>query len=145
MNRANDKKLFPGIMAVTMARNDLNQVKMSAKSGIAVSRINNYLKGKYRNIRPSHISSILDAAASNKMERAQLVEAYLMDLMPESAKGLVSIKVDPTDMKAWYLQHNRLPNGFAGLFEELYVLCVSHPKVRARTATWIEITKESLK
>jgi len=145
MNRANFKKMFPSALASVMEHNQVNQVELSKRTGIAVSRVNNYLQGKYRTIRPDHIGRILESVTTAKVERANLTEAYAMDLLPDSAKGLVAIRVDTMDMASWYLQRNRLPSSFAKKFEALYRLCVDHPKARAYTDVWIELLAQSVK
>lgn len=139
------KKTFPGALALAMEHAKILQIEVARQTGIAVSRINNYLQGKYRTIRPDHIDKIIGVVAINKSERARLAEAYVMDLLPDVAKGLVSIKADASDMGSWYLQRNRLPGAFATEFEDLYRLCVDHPTVRVRTSVWIELVKDSTK
>ena len=46
-------QFFSSTLMMVMERNGINQVQLSAATGIAVSRINNYLHGKYRTIRPT--------------------------------------------------------------------------------------------
>ena len=139
------KKLFPGILDAVMQKHGINQVTLSRKTGIAVSRINNYLQAKYRTIKPAHIQAICEAVSDQSSERAELVKIYLLDMMPEELKPFVEIKAlnSPKDHENWFLQRNRLPKDFAGDFESLYKLCVSVQKVRARTAEWIQIMQEA--
>jgi transcriptional regulator with XRE-family HTH domain len=48
-------QFFASVLETLMERNDVNQVQLAAATGIAVSRINNYLHGRYRTIRPDHL------------------------------------------------------------------------------------------
>jgi transcriptional regulator with XRE-family HTH domain len=66
-----------------MEKNQANQVTMSQATGIAVSRINNYLHGKYRTIRPDHLALIANAVGRTAVERGELAKAYVIDLLPE--------------------------------------------------------------
>jgi hypothetical protein len=59
--------------------------------GIAVSRVNNYLHGKYRTIRPDHLGLLVGAAARTPAERLELVRAYLTDLLPGDLQTEVAI------------------------------------------------------
>lgn len=56
----------------------IRAAKIPAATGVAASRINSYVHGKYRTIRPDH-----GAAARTPAERLELVRAYLMHLLPE--------------------------------------------------------------
>jgi DNA-binding Xre family transcriptional regulator len=138
------KKLFPGFLDAVMQKHGVNQVTLSRKTGIAVSRINNYLQAKYRTIKPAHIQAICEAVTDESGERAELVKIYLLDMMPEELKSFIEIKAlnSPKDHESWFLQKNRLPKDFAGEFEALYKLCVSMQKVRTRTSEWIQIMRE---
>jgi len=55
-------QFFNSLLETLMERNGINQVELSAATEIAVSRINNYLHGKYRTIRPEHLGLIAKAA-----------------------------------------------------------------------------------
>ena len=138
------KKLFPGFLDAVMQKHGVNQVTLARKTGIAVSRINNYLQAKYRTIKPAHIQAICEAVTEETGERAELAKIYLLDMMPEELKSFIEIKAlnASKDQENWFLQKNRLPKDFAGEFETLYKLCVSMHKVRARTAEWIQIMRE---
>jgi transcriptional regulator with XRE-family HTH domain len=148
MMKRNTSKLFPGCLEATMQRNRINQVQIAASTGIAVSRINNYLQGKYRTIKPDHIARIIEHVTALTFERAELVKTYLLDLLPTTAKPLLELKPVNShgkEFESWYLQRNRLPGEFAHRFETLYKLCVSQPAVRARTSMWIDMVEETLK
>ena len=82
-------QFFTTTLELLMERNGVNQVTMSAATGIAVSRINNYLHGKYRTIRPDHLAAIAKAAGRNVTERGELVCAYVHDLLPEELHGVI--------------------------------------------------------
>jgi hypothetical protein len=43
-----NKKLFPGLLDAVMQKNGINQVQLHKLTGIAVSRVNNYLQAKLR-------------------------------------------------------------------------------------------------
>jgi DNA-binding Xre family transcriptional regulator len=139
-----NKKLFPGLLDAVMQKNDINQVQLHKLTGIAVSRINNYLQAKYRTIKPAHIQAICEKVTSDNPERAELVKTYLLDLLPDAMKNVIEIKAltSVRDFEDWYLRRNRLPRDFAGEFEDLYKMCVSFPRVRVRTGDWIELMKE---
>jgi transcriptional regulator with XRE-family HTH domain len=139
-----NKKLFPGLLDAVMQKNGINQVQLHKLTGIAVSRINNYLQAKYRTIKPAHIQAICEKVTGDNAERAELVKTYLLDLLPDAMKNVIEIKALTTirDFEDWYLRRNRLPRDFAGEFEDLYKMCVSFPRVRVRTGDWIELMKE---
>ena len=84
-------QLFAAALGALMERNGVNQVEMSAATGIAVSRINNYLHGKYRTIRPDHLGLLAKAAARSPAERLELARAYVMDLLPADLQAEVRV------------------------------------------------------
>jgi transcriptional regulator with XRE-family HTH domain len=84
-------QFFAAALTTLMERNGINQVQLSAATGIAVSRINNYLHGRYRTIRPDHLGLLAKAAARTSAERLGLARAYLMDLLPGDLKAEVTI------------------------------------------------------
>lgn len=139
-----NKKLFPGLLDAVMQKNRINQVQLHRLTGIAVSRINNYLQAKYRTIKPAHIQLICERVTNDNSERAELVKTYLLDLLPDVMKNVIDIKSlsGTRDFEDWYLRRNRLPRDFGHEFEDLYKMCVSYPRVRVRTAEWIHIMKE---
>ena len=138
-------KLFPGALASIMEKNGINQVKLSTATCIAVSRINNYLQGKYRTIKPAHIDAIIASAATTQSARAELVKCYVLDLLPAAGKGLLTLDAadGKKDFEGWYLQKNRLPQPSAANFEQLYIACVSSPQVRERTDVWTQTVLEA--
>jgi transcriptional regulator with XRE-family HTH domain len=119
-------------------------VELSERSGIAVSRVNNYLKGKYRTIRPGHVAAIAEALGGKPVDTAALVQGYLFDLLPEDCRGLVEIRVaGAKETGKWEVPSKGLPKAFASDLQDLYRLCVAHPRVRQRTAEWITIMGET--
>jgi len=64
---------------------------MTAATGIAVSRVNNYLHGKYRTIRPDHLGVLAKGVARTPTVRLELVRAYLLDLLQEDMQAEVRI------------------------------------------------------
>jgi hypothetical protein len=121
----------------------LNQVQLSECTGIAVSRVNNYLRGHYRTIKPVHVGAIA-AAVGGGAAGAVLVEAYLYDLLPPECRGLVEIQHPGLKTgKGWTVPSKGLPKEFAGQWENFYRLCASSATVRQRTVEWIALMKET--
>ncbi len=135
-------KLFSAALDNLMQERGVNQVELSRRTGIAVSRINNYLKGKFRTVKPAHVGAMVEALGGGKAAGV-LVEAYLFDLLPENCRGLVEVKYPgmPTGGK-WTPPSKGLSRDFAGLLRDLYRLCVTSVKVRERTEGWIKIMRE---
>src|SRR5947209_19138627 len=104
------KKFFPGLLDAVMQKRDVNQVELAQKTGIAVSRINNYLQAKYRTIKPAHIAAICESVTDNPAERAELVKIYLLDMLPDTLTGMVEIKslTHAKDFEDWFRRNNRL-------------------------------------
>jgi transcriptional regulator with XRE-family HTH domain len=48
-------KLFSAALDSIMQERGVNQVQLAQRAGLAVSRLNNYLQGKYRTITPAHL------------------------------------------------------------------------------------------
>ena len=86
-------QFFAAALETLMERNGINQVELSAATGIAVSRVNNYLHGRYRTIRPDHLGLMAKAAGRTAAERGGLARAYVEDLLPEELRGLVRLAV----------------------------------------------------
>jgi len=84
---------FSNTLLLLMEKNGVSQTKLSAATGIAVSRINNYLKGKYRTIRPDHLGLIAKVVSRNPEESGELVKAYILDLLPEVLNQAVRIEI----------------------------------------------------
>ena len=132
MKKCISTKLFPGALASAMERSVINQVTLSKASGIAVSRINNYLQGKYRTVKPAHVEALIQHATSDPAVQSELVKMYVLDLLSSFAKSLIVINPatpGTIDSEDWYLQKNRLPLSFRREFEELYKLCCEQPLV----------------
>lgn len=143
MRVATRSRLFTAALENTLQERGINQVELHRRTGIAVSRINNYLKGKYRTIKPAHAGAMAEAFGG-RAAGAMLIEAYLFDLIPEACRGLIEIR--HPDLKAgkrWAVPTKGLPREFASQFEDLYRLCASSAKVRLRTAEWIAIMREA--
>jgi transcriptional regulator with XRE-family HTH domain len=137
--------LFSAALASVMQDRGVNQVQLSQRTGIAVSRLNNYLKGNYRTVTPAHAAAIFEALGGTPMDNAVLIQAYLFDLLPDGCRGLVEIRVPGVREAAgkWEVPSKGLPGEFAAAFRALYVLCVSNVKVRQRTAEWVEMMRET--
>lgn len=135
-------KLLPAALASAMQDRGVNQVQLSQRSGIAVSRVNNYLQGKYRTIKPAHLEAISSGLGGTPADNATLIQAYLYDLLPDDCRGLVDVRVlGAKETGRWEVPSKDLSKAFAGALRDLYVLCVSNVKVRQRTADWIEIMR----
>lgn len=143
MGRDGRTKLFSAALDDLMQERGINQVQLSQVTGIAVSRINNYLKGKFRTVRPGHLEAIVSATGGVRLA-GSLIEAYLLDLLPNSGRRLVEIKYAgmPTGRR-WTLPSAGLGRDFAAQLRALYQLCVIDVKVRERTEEWIKIMGES--
>ena len=70
-------QFFSNTLLLLMERNGINQVQLGAATGIAVSRVNNYLQGKYRTIRPDHLKLIAKAVGRTPEETGELARAYI--------------------------------------------------------------------
>jgi transcriptional regulator with XRE-family HTH domain len=129
-----------------MERNGINQVQMTAATGIAVSRINNYLHGKYRTIRPDHLGKIAKAAARTAVERGELARAYVMDLLPEELQSDLRLEVAGTGGKAAKPaspEKSLLPGAAVAAMNQLLALSVRSPKARSRMQQFAEILQEA--
>jgi DNA-binding Xre family transcriptional regulator len=142
MSIAVRSKLFSAALDNLMQERGANQVELSQRTGIAISRINNYLKGKFRTVKPAHVEAMVEALGGGKAAGA-LIEAYLFDLLPENCRGLVEVKYPgmPTGGR-WTPPSKGLSRDFAGQLRDLYRLCVISVKVRERTEAWIKIMRE---
>jgi transcriptional regulator with XRE-family HTH domain len=136
--------LFSAALASLLQERGFNQVQLHELTGIAISRVNNYLHGVYRTIKPAHVEAISKALCNTPASRAALIQAYLFDLIPEGCRGWVDIRVHGAkETGKWKVPAKGLPEGFADAFRNLYVLCASNPKARQRTAEWIELMRET--
>jgi transcriptional regulator with XRE-family HTH domain len=137
--------LFSAALASVMQDRGVNQVQLSQRTGIAVSRLNNYVHGNYRTVKPTHLQAISEALGSTPADNAALVQAYMFDLLPDGCRGLVEIRVPGVRESAgkWEVPSKGLPGEFAAALRDLYVLCVSSARVRQRTAEWVRIMRET--
>lgn len=137
-------KLFSAVLASLMQERGVNQTQLSQRASLAVSRVNNYLQGKYRNIKPAHLEAISAALGGTPANNAALIQAYLFDLLPDDCRRLVEIGIPGAkETGRWKVPSKGLPKWFATALRDLYVLCVSSVKVRERTAGWVEIMRET--
>ena len=138
------RHLFPAALDSVMQSRSINQVTLSAKAGLAVSRVNNYLQGNYRTIKPAHLAAICKALGSTPGDTASLIQAYAYDLLPENLRGMVDIRVlGAREAGKWEVPSKGLPPAFAAEFADLYKLTVSNSEVRQRTAEWIQLMRET--
>lgn len=122
----------------------INQVRLSERTGIAISRLNNYLQGNYRTLKPGHLASICGVLGTTPSDTAPLIQAYLFDLLPASCRGLIDIRVPGSrETGRWEVPTKGLPPDFAAKFRELYGLCVAHPKVLRRTSEWVALMRDT--
>lgn len=63
-------KFFSSVLASVMQARGVNQVQLSKRSDIAVSRVNNCLQGKYPTVKPAHLQAITAAYSPPKLTRA---------------------------------------------------------------------------
>jgi DNA-binding Xre family transcriptional regulator len=137
-------KLFSTALDSVMQERGVNQVRLSERSEIVISRLNNYLQGKYRTVKPAHLAAISATLGGTPADNAALVQAYLFDLLPENCRGLVEIRAPGVrETGKWEVPSKGLPRDFAAAFKNLYLLCVSDVKVRQRTAEWIALMRET--
>ena len=138
-------QFFAALLATLMERNGINQVQVAAATGIAVSRINNYLHGKYRTIRPDHLASLTKAAGHNVTERGELVCAYVKDLLPEELHGAISLEVKgdgPKPAKQAPAEKSLLPKTAQAALTQLQAMSVRSAKARGRMQLFAEILGE---
>ena len=139
-------QVFASLLETLMERNGINQVELSAATGIAVSRINNYLYGKYRTIRPDHLGLLAKGAARTAAERGELARAYLMDLLPEELHDVVHIEVaggGGKPSKETKSENRLLPSTASKALAELKALSVRSAKARMRMQWFAEILGEA--
>jgi transcriptional regulator with XRE-family HTH domain len=138
-------QFFSSTLLMLMERNGINQVKMAAATGIAVSRINNYVQGKYRTIRPDHLGLMAKAAGRTLAERGELARAYVQDLLPEELHGVVRLEVagdDRKPAKPAQSEKSLLPSAAAAALTELQALSRRSAKARGRLQWFAEILAE---
>ena len=128
-----------------MERNGFNQVELSAATGIAVSRINNYLQGKYRTIRPDHLGLMAKAVGRTAVERGELACAYVQDLLPEELHEAIRLEVADAGArpsKPAPPEKGLLPATAVAALSELQALSVRSAKARLRMQWFAEILGE---
>jgi transcriptional regulator with XRE-family HTH domain len=138
-------QFFSALLATQMERNGINQVQMAAATGIAVSRVNNYLQGKYRTIRPDHLASLAKAAGHNATERGELVCAYVHDLLPEELHGVIRLEVASDGgkpAKQAPSEKSLLPATAQKALSALQAMSVRSAKARGRMQLFAEILGE---
>jgi transcriptional regulator with XRE-family HTH domain len=138
-------QFFSSVLAILMERNGINQVRLAASTGIAVSRINNYLKGKYRTIRPDHLASLAKAAGQNATERGELASAYVQDILPGELHGAIRIEVageNPKAAKQVASEKSLLPKAAAEALQDLQTMSVRNAKARERMQQFAEMLGE---
>jgi transcriptional regulator with XRE-family HTH domain len=139
-------QFFASALETLMERNGINQIQMMAATGIAVSRVNNYLHGKYRTIRPDHLGLLAKAAARTQAERGELARAYVQDLLPEELHGDLRLEVAGDSGKAARparLEKSLLSSAAVTALVELQALSVRSAKARARMQLFAEILREA--
>jgi hypothetical protein len=139
-------QIFASLLETLMERHGVNQVQLSAATWIAVSRINNYLHGKYRTIRPDHLGLMAKAVGRTAAERGELARAYVQDLLPERLRGLVRLAVagdGGRPSKKTKSESSLLPSTANKALAELQALSVRSPKARARMQWFAEILAEA--
>ena len=147
-NKATRNQFFSATFALMMERNKVSQVELAAATGIAVSRVNNYLHGKYRTIRPDHVGALATAAGRTSEERSELVRAYLLDLLPESFHETIRIetvgggKAKPARPTV-DADRDLLPKVTKAALADLQRLGVRSAKARERTQWFAELLREA--
>ncbi len=129
-----------------MERNGVNQPQLSDATGVPVSRINNYLHGKYRTIRPDHLERIVRAACRSARERSELIRSYLLDLLPEALHS--DILIDPAGGKGKPAKSARsdrslLPTTTAAALTSLEAMSLRNARARARVEMFAEILSDA--
>jgi len=139
-------QFFASALEALMERNGVNQVQLAAATGIAVSRVNNYLHGRYRTIRPDHLGVLAKGAARTAAERGELARAYVQDLLPEELHEVVHLEVAGGGgklSKETKFENRFLSSTASKVLAELKVLSVRSAKARMRMQWFAEILGES--
>lgn len=135
-------QIFSSALMTLMERNNVNQVQLGASTGIAVSRINNYLHGKYRTIRPDHLERIIKTACRSVDERNELIRSYLLDLLPEALHSDVQIDASGNKSKTARSvkpQKSLLPSTTASALASMQTLSLRSARARSRVELFAEI------
>ena len=139
-------QFFASALETLMERNGVNQVQLAAATGIVVSRVNNYLHGKYRTIRPDHLGLLAKGAARTPAERLELVRAYLLDLLPADLQAEVRIGAAGGAGRASGRagpERSLLPRRTGAALAQLEALGARSAKARARIHWFAEILGEA--
>jgi len=139
-------QFFASALEALMERNGVNQVQLAAATGIAVSRVNNYLHGRYRTIRPDHLGVLAKGAARTAAERGELARAYVQDLLPEELHEVVHLEVaggGGKPSKETKSENRLLPSTASKALAELKALSVRSAKARMRMQWFAEILGEA--
>jgi transcriptional regulator with XRE-family HTH domain len=139
-------QFFTAVLETLMDRNGINQVTLSQATGIAVSRINNYLHGKYRTIRPDHLASIAKAVSRNSGERGEIAQSYVMDLLPEELHRDLKLEVTTSDAKAprqTRTDKSVLSPAAASVLERLAALSARSSRARERIQQFAEVLEDA--
>jgi transcriptional regulator with XRE-family HTH domain len=139
---------FSGTLLLMMEKNHINQVQLSAATGIAVSRVNNYLHGKYRTIRPDHLEVLSKSASRTDAERRELIRAYLIDLLPEGLQCEIRVEGVRDGGRAALrnaakLEKPLLPAATAAAMADLQLRVARSAKARSRLEWFAEILRET--
>jgi transcriptional regulator with XRE-family HTH domain len=128
-----------------MERNGVNQVELGAATGIAVSRINNYLHGKYRTIRPDHLERMVKAATRTAGEGTELIRSYLLDMLPEVFQREIRIEAVGSRGKSDRTvrpEKSLLPSTTTTAIQALEAMSLKNARARARVECISEILAE---
>jgi len=139
-------QFFASALETLMERNGVNQVQLAAATGIAVSRVNNYLHGRYRTIRPDHLGVLAKGAARTPAERLELVHAYVMDLLPANLQAEVRIGAATGAGRASGTvrpEGDFLPGSTGAALAQLKALGARSARARARLEWFAEILGEA--
>ena len=147
-NKATRTQYFSGTLLLLMEKNHINQVQLSAAAGIAVSRINNYLHGKYRTIRPDHLEALAKSVARAEGEQEELIRTYLLDLLPESLQAKIRVESvreggKASSHRAAKPEKLLMPATTAAALAELQALGTRDAKARSRLELFAEILREA--
>lgn len=128
-----------------MQSRGVSQVSLAHRSGIAVSRVNQYVNGNYFIISPAHLLAVLKALAGAPVDTAALIETYLWDALPDPCRRMVEIRFPGTKKTGhWRVPSKGLPADFARDLERPDLLGVEHPKVRRPTGNCVRMMRESM-
>lgn len=119
---------------------------VAAATGIAVSRVNNYVHGNYRTIRPDHLEKLARAVARTARERSELIRGYLLDLLAEVLQSEIRFRgVGPGGRESGRIQPDwsRLPATTARALAGMQALSRGSAKARVRVQWFLEILAEA--